>query len=176
MPSTMHLNSDGLKALEMDVTEFVVKEGAKMSKAAKEYIKTMWEAIKRTLSHMPPGGSITFSLPEPANQSQSLSGNSRSRDEGSQSRKHGRDTIGPEPVAKRSKPSNIHLIDLLQGQSEVADTVLLLQDSLTIVNAGANSQILHWHLKRVTDMVPNNAEIEEAVDMLSECISYKEKL
>ncbi|KAF8427125.1 hypothetical protein L210DRAFT_880578 [Boletus edulis BED1] len=87
-------------------------------------------------------------------------------------------------MAKRPKSSNLRLIDfhfkllldLLQGHSEVAEAVQLLKDSLTLVNAGAKSQIFQWHLKRVKGMVPDTAEIAEAVDMLSECILYKDKL
>lgn len=87
-------------------------------------------------------------------------------------------------MAKRSRPSNLPLIDfhfqllldLLQGRSEASEAVLLLQDTFAIMNAGAKTQIFQWHLKRVRGLVPDNTDILEAIDMLSECVIYREQL
>ena len=89
-----------------------------------------------------------------------------------------------ESLAKHPRQGANHLVNfhfklllgLLRNHGEVREVMLLLQDSLMIINTGAKAQIFQWHLKHVKRMVPVNVEILEVVNMLAKCISYKEKL
>lgn len=68
------------------------------------------------------------------------------------------------------------LLKLLQDKVELRDAVLLLQQSIKIMRAGGKSQMTLWHLKRVKTMAANDPEIAEAIDMLSDCVEYRDAL
>ncbi|KAF8427120.1 hypothetical protein L210DRAFT_3652156 [Boletus edulis BED1] len=69
-----------------------------------------------------------------------------------------------------------YLVRLLESHHELLDSVLLLQDSIKILMAGSKPAIVFWHLRRLKRMSPNTPEIEEAFNMLSECISHVDML
>ncbi|KAH0836793.1 hypothetical protein J3R83DRAFT_8545 [Lanmaoa asiatica] len=50
------------------------------------------------------------------------------------------------------------------------------RDSIRMVQAGANPQLLQWHLKRVGKMVSNDENITEAVEALLECTVHLDVL
>ena len=62
--STIQLSSDGLKELENDIAEFSVDEGAKLTKAAKDYLKVsilnVYRVVALTTRTEHTGGDQTY--------------------------------------------------------------------------------------------------------------------
>lgn len=67
-----------------------------------------------------------------------------------------------------------HLLGLMEGHDELRDSISLIRDSLKIMMAGGKSTLPLWHIRRLKRLVPSSPEIEEAADMLYDCIYYKD--
>ncbi|KAF8119140.1 hypothetical protein EV363DRAFT_1160392 [Boletus edulis] len=88
---------------------------------------------------------------------------------------------GPEnvPAAKRPRGMNnaiieFHvefLLNLLKDKHALANRVVILQQALRLVNAGANPKLVQWHLNHIKKLLPEEEDIQEAADLLVEYVT-----
>lgn len=52
--------------------------------------------------------------------------------------------------------------------------VLTLQDGLRMVNMGAKKTLLEWPLGHLNELLPDDDKIEEAVDLVMECMTFRD--
>ncbi|KAF8119137.1 hypothetical protein EV363DRAFT_1203395 [Boletus edulis] len=62
-----------------------------------------------------------------------------------------------------------YLVDLLKDNLALANRVIILQQALRMVNAGANPRLVQWHLKDIKKLLPQEEDVLEAVELLAEC-------
>ena len=86
------------------------------------------------------------------------------------------------PAPKRLRPLDnailnfhiAHLINLLKDKAELVNRIVILQEAIRIVNAGAKPHLLEWHVEDIKKALLDEEEIRESADLLIKCVKFRD--
>ena len=67
-----------------------------------------------------------------------------------------------------------HLINLLKDKAKLANRIMILQEAIQIINAGAKPCLLEWHMEDIKKALLDEEEIWESADLLIECVKFQD--
>lgn len=59
-----------------------------------------------------------------------------------------------------------------KNKEELSYRIMILQQALSTVSAGAHPKLVEWHVTHIKRILPNDEEILVAADLLIECIKF----
>ncbi|KIJ07912.1 hypothetical protein PAXINDRAFT_18915 [Paxillus involutus ATCC 200175] len=196
----MTISRTELNVLYDDMGHHMVTEGEKLSQPQRDYFMNLCQAIRIVLD-LNPAEQIPFVFPTPSHQAKpasmwidmwieqrkktndqtpSTSGTQVvDQQQVSQPQKRPAKTPLEQPTQKHVKKNFElihfhvnHLLSLLDDRLELVEQVVILKQAIDVVYSGGKPVLLEWHLERVKKAIPNDPHILQAVEFLTECLSF----